>query len=290
MTYNIFKNEEFVKEPEEVPVKINLNIDVDYTTLESFNKVLNTGSNIKICNQIIQNFNMLLDYDNMNNPVTRELYTTIWTNQKFLQCFKIVLEQNANRLENIMGGVRRFVICRICYNFMKNNKSFDITILRSIVDMVNRPFIIPLMSIMDKNSAGFIALSRFSSSDDKVAVIRLITAIVKIGYKFSVNDIIYILGKFYSRNFSLVFMYTMTTMIKTENDVEKYNDDNLSFAIMYILEENMTSNDILATLSKYSMYLKFNPEIETRFNIAAISPVDYKRIINVINQMDEYFR
>ena len=162
------------------------------------------------------------DYDNFNHSHTRQVFQKLWTNERFLKNVFGLLESDQNLLLKVRQ-LHIYDINNIVYDYycahsaeLKDSDVLD-TLLR-ISALINHNYNLKLSTIMDMITASFISLARFSSFDKPTCVKRLNEIIIKLGYEFTIKDIIYIYSVFYSDNFRSIFINTM---------LDVYNYDKL---------------------------------------------------------------
>lgn len=283
-----FKSFDNIKDEEEIPVCINFST-IEYS-LDSFIKNMENGtlSDNKI--KDIISYGDYFDYDNFNNPRTRSGFQSIWTNHRFLKCVANLLKENPYFL-NKVRNMYNISINKIAYDYYTANIKDDsayptIQLLFDIVDIVDNDYIIPLTAIIDKNTARFITISRFSSFNNKECACRLNDFIVNVGYEFTIKDIIIIYAKFYSNGFSELFNATMTD--QTDYDqltpAQQHMYDNISLAIADILE-SMPSSEMMMVIKRYGTYLMLmGGDISVRFSLKNLA-MDFDRINAVVEDV-----
>ena len=119
--------------------------------------------------------------------------------------------------------------------------------------------------------------------DKKECIKRLNEFIICLGFDFTIKDIIYIYSIYYTDSFSDLFITTMTdTDRKLMNDAEHKMYDNISLALLYILN-SMESQEIYKVLRRYGEYLMLmNIETSLRFSLNGLAE-DFSRISYIVN-------
>lgn len=270
-------------------------IGVTFTTIEytnnSFLENIKNGklSDIKIRDTI--KYGNYLDYDNFNNTKTRVIFQELWTNLRFINNVLTLLNTNENFLD-----MARKIYCtsinKIVYDYytteMEGEKDSEVldTLLR-IAYTVNYKYILKLTPLVGDNTASFICLGRYSSFDKRKCVERLNSFIINLGYDFSIEDIIKIYSIFYLDSFTEVFINTMfdtdKLIVMEENNKKTY--DNISLALLYILED-MNSGEISKVLRSYSSNIMLlNLDKKYRFSMKTIGQ-EFIKINNVISDLE----
>jgi hypothetical protein len=210
---------------------------------------------------------------------------------KILKNF-IKLLKDKPELVKEMTSYHFATVNKIVYDYYATNLNGEkdsevMDLLFDICEIIDMKYIIQLSTVMDVKAALFITMAKFSSFDQEICVDRLNEFIIKLGYDFSIKDIIYIYARFYTDNFSALFNYTMTYVCNREEMPPEYkkNYDNISLSILYILE-SMTSEDIYKVLKQYGSYIMLMKKgISVRFSLHGLSD-DFCRINEVIDKMN----
>lgn len=245
-------------------------------------------TNDQIEYEIRNYYDKYCDYDNFQSESTRKIFQEIWKNERFLILFKkciptIHLTKYHNK-----------VICKIAYDYYTSytneTRNAAVTVLLfQIVEEINRNSIIPLTTIMDKQSALFIVMSRYSSFNLEDCVRRVNELIIRLGYDFSVSQIIYIYKKLYADGFSQPFNYTMTHVYSFESgdlSNQEYTIYNRINTALLVILNSMTSADIEKVLNNYATYMEMNDK-KTRFSIRKMATTDYDRLRKVLQYIDQ---
>lgn len=281
-------------EIENAPIGVNFST-VEYT-FDSFLKKIEDGSmsDNKIQSNILYSYNTYLDYDNFKDIKTRTVFQSLWTNVRFLKNFLEVLKNNSAIVESLKT-FKLTTINTIAYDYYcaTNNDMKDSEVLNLLLDicrLVDMKYVVTLCTIMDVNSALFITMSRFSSFDQDKCVHRLNDFIIRLGYEFTIRDIVYIYSRFYNEGFSSLFNYTMicddTVQYKEPGDKKNY--DNISLAIINILN-SMTSDEIYKVLKQYGNYVALmNKGTSVRFSLRSLS-TDYSRVTDVVEKLNSEY-
>lgn len=278
--------------PEE---KITGSLNLTFSTVEYRYETFLNGLNGSLTNdqieyEITNYFDKYCDYDNFQSDSTRKIFQEIWKNERFLYIFR-------KSIPNIRGKLSMYhnkVICKIAYDYYTtyNNDTRNesvTTLLFQIVEEMNARLILPLTTIMDKQSAMFIVMARFSSFELQECVTRVEEFIIRLGYDFSVEQIIYIYNKLYSDGFSQPFIYIMTHVYDHESgdlSNQEYTIYNRINTALLIILNSMTTSDIEKVLTGYGNHLELYPNEKTRFNIKKVATTDYDRLQNVLNCID----
>jgi hypothetical protein len=158
-------------------------------------------------------------------------------------------------------------------------------LLFQIVEEINIREILPLTTIMDKQSALFIVMSRYSSFDLEDCVKRVNEFIIRLGYDFTTEQIIYIYSKLYSDGFGQPFNYIMTQYYSYENgelsNFEYTIYNRINTALLIILN-SMPTNEIEKVLNGYSNYITLHPEKHVRFKLKEKVTTDHNRLKKVL--------
>ena len=283
------------EESDETLQNLNGSLNLTFSTTEylfdTFLKGLNgVLTNEQIKYEIVNYYDKYLDYDNFQSESTRKIFQEIWSNERFLIMFKDsipILKNKINRYHNK-------VLCKIAYDyytsFSKDTRNEAVTtLLFMIVSEVNNKEIIPLTTIMDKQSALFIVMSKHSSFEVEECVRRVNEFIIRLGYDFSVDNIIYIYSKLYADCFGTLFNFTMTHFYTHESgdlsNLEYSNYTHMSTALLVILN-SMPTNEMEKVINGYKNYTLMHPEKKVRFKLHG-SMVDYDRLSKHITQLGE---
>lgn len=268
---------------------LNLTFSTVEYMFETFLKGLDgVLTNEQIEYEIRNYYDKYCDYDNFQSESTRKIFQEIWKNERFLILFKrcipyIHLTKYHNK-----------VICKIAYDYYTSytseTRNEAVTILLfQIVEEINSKSIIPLTTIMDKQSALFIVMSRYSSFELEDCVRRVNEFIIRLGYDFTVDQIIYIYSRLYCDGFGQPFNYIMTHTYKFESgdlSNQEYTIYNRINRALLVILNSMPTADIERVLTGYENYIEMHPDKITRFNISQKATVDYDRLRKVITMND----
>ena len=268
---------------------LNLTFSTVEYMFETFLKGLDgVLTNEQIEYEIRNYYDKYCDYDNFQSESTRKIFQEIWKNERFLILFKkcipyIHLTKYHNK-----------VICKIAYDYYTSytseTRNEAVTILLfQIVEEINNKSIIPLTTIMDKQSALFIVMSRYSSFELEDCVRRVNEFIIRLGYDFTVDQIIYIYSRLYYDGFGQPFNYIMTHTYKFESgdlSNQEYTIYNRINRALLVILNSMPTADIERVLTGYKNYIEMHPDKITRFNISQKATVDYDRLRKVITMND----
>lgn len=275
---------------------IGLKISTIEYSFDSFLQKISDGvlSDVVIQNNIRQGLSQYLNYDNFKNPGTSKQFIGLWTNKRFLSNLLEILNTDKSVLSKVRSLYTR-TINVITYDYYAEqfNKESSVNwdsevcnLLISISTTVNYNYILPMTTIIPPNNAVFIAMSRFSSFDNTIAIKRFNDMIIGSGIDLSIKDIIYIYSIFFSEKFSSLFNITMTTVTKSFADTnQKKIYDNISLAMIYIVN-SIPSTEIETVLKKYSLYISFLDKKCSRFSFRNLSE-EFSRINIVVNKLLE---
>lgn len=280
------------KRSEEV---ITGSLNLTFSTVEYMYETFLDGLDGKLTNdqieyEIVNYYDKYCDYDNFQSESTRKIFQDIWSNERFLIIFKKCIP----RIRRGLNKYHNKVICKIAYDYYASysddTRNASVTMLLfQIVREINNNLILPLTTIMDDKSALFIVMSRFSSFDLEDCVTRVNEFIIKLGYDFSVDQIIYIYSKLYSDGFGQPFNYIMTHVYDYESSSLSNQEytvyTRINTAVLVILN-SMTEDDIEKVLKGYGNYLLMYPNKATRFKIKSKATTDYDRLRKVLKYID----
>ena len=250
----------------------------------------NTINNSHLEIDIRNKYKDYCNYDNFHDPTNRKAFQKLWTNKKFLKCFYNVLEKDSNFDRTIHDNTYyRTSICKIAYDYyhdigrFKDNDNICFSLLE-IAKFINRKEVLILSSFMHQEAANFIVIAKYSSFKPNICIKRVNTFIIKLGYDFSVKNIIDIYAQLYRNDFGLLFNNTMTYTYSLDSNEQKTIYDRQNSAIVTILE-SMPEYDIRNVLEGYFNYLSYLPSNEknTRFNIYDLGEKDFPRIKKVLS-------
>ena len=279
------------KPMEEIKGSLNLTFSTVEYLFETFLKGLDgVLTNEQIEYEIRNYYDKYCDYDYFQNESTRKVFQEIWKNERFLILFKHSLPYIGHKLNKYHNRV----ICKIAYDYYTtyNNRTRNeaVTVLLfQIVDEINARTILPLTTIMDKQSARFIVMARYCSFELEECVRTVNEFIIRLGYDFSVDQIIYIYSKLYEDGFGQPFNYTMTHTYKYESgdlSNQEYTIYNRINRALLVILNSMTSEDIEKVLYGYANYLLMNTNKEVRFKIKKEATIDYDRLRQILNYID----
>lgn len=279
----LFQSLDSIEHIESTPIGVSFTT-IEYTNISFLENIKNGKlSDIKIRDVI--KYGNYLDYDNFNNAKTRAIFQELWTNIRFINNVLTLLNIDENFL-NMARKIYCTSINKIVYDYYSDTsieKDSDVldTLLR-IAYIVNYKYILRLSSMVGDKTASFICLGRFSSFDKRKCVERLNSFIINLGYDFSVNDIIKIYSIFYLDSFTEVFI---NTMFDTNQESINNQYDNISLALLYILED-MNSGEISKVLRAYSSNIMLlNLDKKLRFSMKNIAE-EFIKIKNVISDLE----
>lgn len=272
---------------EEIKGSLNLTFSTVEYLFETFLKGLDGALTDEQIEYEIRNYyDKYCDYDNFQNESTRKIFQEIWKNERFLMLFKQSLPYIGKRLNKYHNKV----ICKIAYDYYTTydshtrNESVTLLLLQ-IVEDLNAKYILPLTTIMNKQSALFIVMSRYSSFELEECVKRVNEFILRLGYDFTVDQIIYIYSKLYSDGFGQPFNYTMTQSYNYEEgglSNQEYTIYNRMNRALLVILNSMTMNDIEKVLNGYGNYLLMNPNKQPRFKVKELATTDFDRLRKIL--------
>ena len=200
---------------------------IKITTIEfSFQSFLNkikdgTLSDLKIQQNILNNWTSYCDYNNFQTDQSRSIFQELWTNERFLQNFCIVVP----KLKTALQRFYNYNICKIAYDYQSEKDKYDDRVLGyyyNIIEMINSETIIPMTVYMPKAHAIFLVMSALGSFKLKERVDRINDFLIRSGNDFSIKDLIDIYIRLTNgKSFSPYFYYTMSYIVNTENSLEK---------------------------------------------------------------------
>jgi hypothetical protein len=126
--------------------------------------------------------------------------------------------------------------------------------------------------MMHEKSALFIVMSKYSSFIPEVCVHRVNEFIIKLGYDFSIEQIIQIYGYLYSNSFAKLFKFTMTTAMNDLDPKQSIINDRISQALVIILG-SMTSVEMEKVIIQYINYVIQSGKKDTRFSLRNVSKI-----------------
>lgn len=245
---------------------------------------------------IRNNYRDYCNYDNFHDPTNRKSFQKLWTNLKFLKCFYNVLEKDSNFDRVIHDNTYfRTSICKIAYDYyhdigrFKDNDNVCLTLLE-IAKFINRKEVLILSSFMHQEAANFIVMAKYSSFKAGICIRRVNTFIVKLGYDFTVKNIIDIYAQLYRNDFGMLFNNTMIDDISPDTKEQKIMHNRQNTALVTILE-SMPEYDIKNVLDGFNNYRNYcwtqggyPDNTEIRFNIYDLNEKDFPRIKKIISQ------
>ena len=287
----LFKSLENIKEDTLANTPTNICFSTEEYNYSTFLKKIQEGriSESELEYEIGNHISKYCDYDGFKKPETRKIFQSLWTNQKFLDMFlKIVSEHND--IANYIKKYYNISLCKITYDYYveigSNIDNDPITkTLISIIQRINNANILPLTTFIKKIDATFIVLAKYSSFNQEECVERVNEFIIRLGYDFSVKQIIDIYSYLYSsESFTPIFNISMTQLYDLDNlnILEKSIYYRMNSALLTIVN-SMTSKDIYKLLNSYAIYKSLYNK-ESRFNILDHIE-DYDRIKPIISQL-----
>lgn len=235
---------------------------------------------------ILNNYRDYCNYDNFHEH--RKAFQALWTNKKFLDAFYHSLESLQSIIVN--NSYYRTGICKIVYDYYyeigRNNPDDEVTkLLLKIANTINKREILVLSAFMHDYAAGFIMMANYSSFKQKINIRRVNKFIIKLGYDFSVKNIIDIYAQLYLNNFSTLFNSTLTDNLKDtgldEYQLAIFNKQNT--ALLTILE-SMPEYEIRNVISGFNDFLRYEGNPATRFDVYSISKKDFPRVKKVLSE------
>jgi len=166
--------------------------------------------------------------------------------------------------------------------------------LMKLSGTVNRRIVTILTGYVPAQIAQLLALARYSSFKEEKNINRVNYVIVKCLKGTNVQQIVNIYGVlFRNTKLSIVFnciMHDTDTFNFTLDERERYGI--ISTAILEILEQGMSTQDIAIILGYYIDNYLFEQgiikkNVNVRFSLWSINPVDYPRINNVLQSFKD---
>lgn len=166
--------------------------------------------------------------------------------------------------------------------------------LMKLSGTVNRRIVTILTGYVPAQIAQLLALARYSSFKEEKNINRVNYVIVKYLKGTNVQQIVNIYGVlFRNTKLSIVFnciMHDTDTSNFTLDERERYGI--ISTAILEILEQGMSTQDIAIILGYYIDNYLFEQgiikkNVNVRFSLWSINPVDYPRINNVLQSFKD---
>lgn len=280
---------------EKIDLSNNKSLNITFSTVEysykTFLKKLQeqTITDAQVEYELSVHYQNYCNYDNFQNPDTRKIFQSIWTNEQFLRILlKVVIEKKTIKQE-----IQRFYnksICKICYDYYteigKNNLEDKLLpYMFRIVENINYNKILPMTIYMERIHALFIVMAKYSSFNYEQCVTRVNEFIMRLGYDFTRDNIVDIYYRLYGdESFSLVFNYTMTQTYELDklNQAELAMYHRINNCLLSIIN-SMPSPEISKMLRSYSNYLEITNK-DLRFDIKTVSD-NYNRLKFVLNQL-----
>lgn len=252
-----------------------------------------TMNNDQLKMDIINNYRDYCNYDNFHDA-NRKSFQKLWTNKRFLNGFLNAL--SVIQADIVNNSYYRTSICKIAYDYYckigKNNQDDEVfKLLQRIANTINKREVLVLSAFMHEQSASFIMMANYSSFNQSTNIIRLNEYIIKLGYEFTVQNIIDIYSELYRENFSALFNTTMTQIVPYGDSYTRNHRKTLierqNTALLTILEKGMPSYEIKNVLKAYFDYCESHPmrtTIFARFDINAISEKDFPRVYKILKE------
>lgn len=266
-------------------------VSVHFNTVEEtydtvLEKIQNgTFNDNEIQKFIFNNYELLLNYNNFMNADSVNAFISLWLNPKFLRNFIFIITE-CKEGSIILFEIKtkyRTTVNKIAYSCNKNDEAYSL--LQRLIYYTDYDYIKPLTSIIDEETALLICLSIFSADNPKESIHRLNEIIVNSEHSFSINDIVYIYSRFYLKDFSLLWNYTMIDIYNNLNSNQQNNNDAINFALINILN-SMISTDIYKVLYQYYLFTQIIQNITVRFHLKNLSD-EFERINKVIEELNE---
>lgn len=258
------------EEIKEAAIPIGAAFSTESYFVDSFLEKIKSGelNETQICQDILLNYGKYCNYDNFNDPGTRNSFQQLWTNESFLRAFYKALS-TIKKLDLYYNKS----ICKITYDYYINRKTDELdtisTLQINIVKFLNRKKILALNAFMHEMSAIFMVLAYLSSFNPTECVQRVTNLIVKMDYDFSIDNLISIYTILYKNSFKILFVSTMTKIFTEEelskNENRKLVNDRINKTLLIILE-SMESTEIDKVLIGYSIYIHMYNQ-PTRFSL-----------------------
>ena len=256
---------------------------IEYELSGIVNKISNIDNldEKEIKDIIIKQHSMILDYDLfLMSDETRAQAQTLFTNKKFLECFISVIRL----LE--LSHQEKICVNKLAYDYyILPEKDIEISnLLYQLTTEVNGREVVVLSGILGLSGARILSMIRNSTFKEEKAVHRVNTYIIKYGSELSVQNIVNIYCFLFER-FSILFTSTMMEAKPSNlNNIENKNFDNISVAILELLN-SLNSTDIRRVLLDYAYTIKM-VKINTvlRFPLKAMKR--YSRIISILKEVE----
>lgn len=236
----------------------------------------------KLYDSISKGWRIILDNDFVASHKT--IVANAFTNEKFVTLFSQVMSQvELNPFQRVMCN-------KLVYDYLTLNKEKDLHIQALLYNLgitINKDIIPGLMGIgLDSNTASNIAIARYSTQKETLAVKRVNVIIVNSPIEVMTEQmIVNIYEKLYDHLLPL-----FEGIMFDKWDEENFQDEEeceeiyglINLALLDILND-MPDDMIYNILSQYTLDKQYtNLTTPVRFNIHSISS-DYKRVIDAID-------
>ena len=242
-------------------------------------QILNKIKNIDSCSDeeikqiILRQYHMILNYD-LFLANEREFALELFTNKRFLAI-----------LASVVGSLEladNEIVClnKIVYDYYTLDEK-DLVISHYLLEIsyyVNNKTVIRLSAILGMNGARILAMISKSSFKIEKNVKRVNHFIMKVNIGLSIQDIV-----------NIYIMLETEPANLTDEKIKRFRAIS---AVVLILLNNMTSQDIHTVISNYIYTIQYmNVERETRFSLIEACKVNkldriYKIIKDVIYELD----
>lgn len=290
---------------ESAPIGVSFSC-LEYTN-DSFLKNIkdNTFSIAKIKSIIATSPDIYFNYDNFRSPMTRPVFQELWTNKRFLEAVRSLLNEDHMALYLAVNTYRRD-INTIAYDYYYDNAggletvffeteqgdSSVLWLLMKIVNIINANDIIRLSARIPRSVAEKVTMAYYGTFDRMSAIYRLNTQLIN--YTLGDPDlmtpdlIVYIYYIFFSSGFSELFCAVMIDKKPKYDFNPEYRKlfyDKAILAILSILN-SMPSVEIRKVLTQYSSYLALTCKSKVRTSLQKL-PEEFARIAVVVKECGE---
>ena len=256
---------------------VDFNIDDIVRKLQCIDKY----SYEDLVNIVHNSYETILDDIFIRNKEMRSNIISAFNNILFVKAFIEVISKSQ------LSESQLFSCNKLAWDYISSQSDKEIKELFLQLSMtINRNCINILSTKVNINAAKMIALARFSSTDEKKNASRVNKAICNISDNLSVETIVDIYGILYRYITPPLFEATMYDTVGGNN---KNNYNNLTSAIFYILNNNMTSVDIRTVLFSHAEnYRLLNRKNKLRVNIKDYVVMNnYNRVLETINYLQD---
>ena len=239
---------------------------------------------------IRRNYHIFLDEKYLTERKYRQAVIETFSNETFIRALTKVLSTE------ILSD--KLITCcnKVTWDYMSEGNS-DTNIRKLLMDLsgtVNRPVVQILSAYVPAQLAQLLALARYSSFKENKNIDRTNYAIAKYLKGATVQQIVNIYGVlFRTTKMSTVFKCIMYDIAPSTFNVEERERFGLvSIAILEIMEQGMTTQDISTILNSFidDYWFQINVVGERksiRFSLLSINGSDYPRINAVLSSIKD---